>query len=54
MCIISEQASQTLPARNAVVRATSLGGLREQQDVALPLMRALGVKMRHVLVESAP
>ena len=53
MCIIPEQASQTLPAFNAVVRATPLGRLREQEDVALPLMRTLGMKMHHVLLESA-
>jgi hypothetical protein len=51
--IIPEQASQTLPALNAIARATSVGRLGEQQDVCFPLMRAFGMKMRNVLVESA-
>ena len=39
--IIPEQASQTLPALNAIARATSVGRLGEQQDVSFPLMRAV-------------
>ena len=52
--IIPEQASQTLPAFNAIGRASSVSRLGEQQDISLPLMRTLGMKMRKVLVERSP
>jgi hypothetical protein len=51
--IIPEQSTKALPAFNAIDRATSLSLLGEQQDVSLPLMRTLGMKMRNVLVERA-
>ena len=53
-CIIPEQASETLPAFNAIARATSLSRLGEQHEVSLPLVRALGMEVRKILVESAP
>ena len=53
-CIIPEQASETLPAFNAIARDTSLSRLGEQHEVSLPLVRALGMEVRKILVESAP
>ena len=53
-CIIPEQASETLPAFNAIARAPSLSRLGEQHEVSLPLVRALGMEVRKILVESAP
>src|SRR5687768_13838885 len=42
-----------LPAFNTLVRAASLTVVGAQQERPLPLMRSLGVKMRHVLIQSA-
>jgi len=53
-CIIPEQASETLPAFNAIARATSRSRLGEQHEVSLPLVRALGMEVHKILVESAP
>ena len=52
-CIIPEQASETLPAFNAIARY-SLSRLGEQDAVSLPSVRALGMEVRKILVESAP
>ena len=48
------EASQTLPAFNAIARATSLSRLGEQHEVSLPLVRTLGMEISKILVESAP
>ena len=48
--IVAEQASQTLPAGDAIRRAGSVSRLGEQQDVSLALMRTLSMVMRKVLV----
>ena len=43
--IVPEQASQTLPAFDALGEADWVSRLREQDDVALSLMRTLGMIM---------
>jgi hypothetical protein len=52
--VVPEEAAQTLPAFNTAGAIPSTRRLWEEQDISLPLMVALAVEVRNILVQRPP